>query len=69
MEYSTQEWILFSRLANAPMVYMLQVNGLMMDIHTTPLGLQQLACVRGLVPFLQNTGKHSIKPDLEKRGG
>lgn len=69
MEYSTQEWILPSHLANTPMVYMLQVNGLKMDIHTTPLGLQQLACERDLVPFPRNTGKHWIKPDLEKRGG
>lgn len=49
---SAHEWILPSRLANNPMVWMLQVNGLMMDIRTAPLELQRLAYDKGLIPFI-----------------
>jgi len=34
------------------MVWLLQVNGLMMDIRTAPLELQRLAHEKGLIPFI-----------------
>jgi len=34
------------------MVWILQVNGLMMDIRTAPLELQRLAYEKGLIPFI-----------------
>ena len=46
------EWTLPSRLAENPLVWMLQVNGLMIDIRQAPADLQQLAYKKGLIPFI-----------------
>jgi hypothetical protein len=46
------EWTIRSRLADNPMVWMLQVNGLVIDIRHAPLELQQLAFAKGLIPFI-----------------
>jgi len=48
----THEWTLPSRLADSPMIWMLQVNGLVMDIRSAPLELQQIAFEKGLIPFI-----------------
>jgi hypothetical protein len=34
------------------MMWMLQVNGLMVDIRRAPIELQRLAFERGLIPFI-----------------
>ncbi len=46
------EWTLPSRLADNPMVWMLQVDGLMVDIRQAPIELQRLAFEKGLIPFI-----------------
>lgn len=46
------EWTLPSRLADNPLVWMLQVNGLMIDIRQAPADLQRLAYEKGLIPFV-----------------
>jgi hypothetical protein len=46
------EWTLPSRLADNPMVWMLEINGLMIDIRQAPLELQRLAYEKGLIPFI-----------------
>jgi hypothetical protein len=46
------EWTLPSRLADNPMVWMLEVDGLVIDIRHAPLELQQLAFAKGLIPFI-----------------
>ncbi len=46
------EWTLLSRLADNPMVWMLQVNGLMVDIRRAPVELQSLALEKGLIPYI-----------------
>ena len=46
------DWTLPSRLADNPLVWMLQVNGLMIDIRKAPIELQQLAYDKGLIPFV-----------------
>lgn len=46
------EWTLPSRLADNPLVWMLQVNGLMIDIREAPVELQRLAYEKGLIPFV-----------------
>lgn len=46
------EWTLPGRLADNPLVWMLQVNGLMIDIHQAPADLQRLAYEKGLIPFI-----------------
>lgn len=46
------EWTLPSRLADNPLVWMLQVDGLMIDIRQAPAELQRLAYEKGLIPFI-----------------
>ena len=46
------QWTLQSRLADNPLVWMLQVDGLVIDIRKAPLELQQLAFAKGLIPFI-----------------
>jgi hypothetical protein len=46
------EWTLPSRLDDNPMVWLLQVNGLVIDIRHAPIELQQAAFERGLIPYL-----------------
>ena len=46
------EWTLPSRLADNPLVWTLQINGLVIDIRQASLGLQRLAYEKGLIPFV-----------------
>jgi hypothetical protein len=46
------EWTLPSRLADNPMVWMLEVDGLMMDIRDAPVKLQRAAFEQDLIPFV-----------------
>ena len=46
------EWTLPSRLADNPLVWMLEVDGLMIDIRRAPAELQRLAYEQGLIPFI-----------------
>ena len=48
----TPDWTLPSLLADNPMVWMLQINGLTVDIRNESLELQQLAFEKGLIPFI-----------------
>jgi hypothetical protein len=45
-------WSLPSRLADNPLVWMIPVNGLIVDIRTMPRDLQEQACELGLIPVL-----------------
>jgi hypothetical protein len=45
-------WTLPSRLAANPMVWMLQVNGFMMDIRNAPREMQEIAFNKGLIPYI-----------------
>jgi hypothetical protein len=46
------KWTLPSRLADNPMVWMLQINGITIDIRDAPAELQILAYEKGLIPFI-----------------
>jgi len=46
------EWTLPSQLADNPMVWMLRVNGLMVNIRHAPIELQRLAFEKGLIPYV-----------------
>lgn len=46
------DWTLPSRLADNPLVWTLEVNGLMVDIRRAPIELQRLAFEKGLIPFV-----------------
>jgi hypothetical protein len=46
------EWTLPSRMADNPLIWMLQVNGLMMDVRDAPREVQEIAFEKGLIPFI-----------------
>ena len=46
------EWCLPSRLEDNPLVWMLTVNGLIMDIRDAPREAQEVAFRKGLIPYI-----------------
>ena len=52
MDRLSPEWTLPSQLADNPMVWMLRVNGLMVNIRHAPVELQRLAFEKGLIPYV-----------------
>lgn len=46
------EWTLPSRMDANPLVWMLNVNGLMMDVRKAPREVQQIAFRKGLIPYI-----------------
>jgi hypothetical protein len=45
-------WSLPSRLDDNPMVWMLQVNGFMVDVRHAPREVQEIAFKKGLIPYI-----------------
>ena len=45
-------WTLPSRLEDNPLVWMLEVNGLMMDVRQAPREVQEIAFHKGLIPYI-----------------
>jgi hypothetical protein len=50
-------WTLPSRLEDNPLVWMLNVNGLMMDVRQAPREIQEIAFNKGLIPYLPSDRK------------
>ncbi len=46
------QWTLPSRLDNNPLVWMLEVNGFLMDIRHCPREAQEVAFKKGLIPYI-----------------
>ena len=46
------QWTLPSRMDANPLVWMLQVNGLMVDVRHMPLEVQDIAYAKGLIPYV-----------------
>lgn len=46
------QWTLPSRMDANPLVWMLQVNGLMVDVRHLPLEVQDIAYAKGLIPYV-----------------
>ena len=45
-------WILPSKLKDNPMIWMLSINGLIMDIRDLPIEVQEQAFEQGLIPYI-----------------
>ena len=45
-------WTLPSRLEDNPLVWMLNVNGLMMDVRRAPREVQEIAFNKGLITYI-----------------
>ena len=46
------EWTLPSRMADHQLIWMLQVNGFMVDIRNAPREVQEIAFKKGLIPYI-----------------
>jgi hypothetical protein len=46
------EWTLPSRMEDNPLVWMLNVNGLLMDVRHAPREVQEIAFQKGLIPYI-----------------
>jgi hypothetical protein len=45
-------WMLPSRMDESPMIWIVEVNGLMMDIRGCPRVVQEMAFEKGLIPYI-----------------
>ena len=52
MHQFAPDWTLPSRLAGNPLVWMLKVNGMIVDIRGMPREAQEVAYQKGLIPFI-----------------
>jgi hypothetical protein len=52
MGHLDPDWCLPSRLESNPLVWLLAVNGVMVDIRHMPLEVQELAFAKGLIPYV-----------------
>jgi len=46
------EWMLPSQMADSSMIWILEVNGLMMDVRHAPREVQEIAFNKGLIPYI-----------------
>lgn len=49
-------WTRPSRLGETPLVWMIEVNGLLVDVRHAPLWLQEEAFRHGLIPYVPSAG-------------
>lgn len=54
------QWMIPSLVERNPMVWMLSVNGFLVDIRTMPREVQQIAFDKGLIPFLPEEGGEEV---------
>ena len=46
------EWTVASNLDKNPMVWLLEVNGLLVDVRHMPLEVQEIALEQGMIPYI-----------------
>ena len=51
------EWTLPSRVADNPMVWLVMVDGMVVDIRRMPRELQEAAFTKGLIPYIPADGQ------------
>jgi len=49
---TTTNWTLPSRMDDNPLVWMLEVNGLIVDVRHAPREVQEIAFNKGLIPYI-----------------
>ena len=54
------DWCLPDMLEDNPLVWMVEVNGFVMDMRTAPREFQEAAYAKGLIPFIPDNKKESI---------
>ncbi len=46
------DWTLLSRMDDNPLVWMLSINGLILDVRVAPREVQEVAFEKGLIPYI-----------------
>jgi len=46
------EWTVASNLDKNPLVWLLEVNGLLVDVRRMPLEVQEMALAQGMIPYI-----------------
>jgi hypothetical protein len=59
------DWTLASRMDSNPLVWMLEVNGFLMDIRKAPREAQAAAYEKGLIPYIPADRMEAVKDDAE----
>jgi len=54
---SDPNWSLPSRIDSNPMVWMLSVNGILVDVRSMPRDVQEIAFEKGLIPYIPDDKK------------
>lgn len=52
MGQMSPEWTLPSRLDKNPLVWMLEIDGLIVDVRRAPLEVQEMAFAQGFIPYV-----------------
>lgn len=65
IRFMDPQWSLPSIVEQNPMTWMLQVNGVIMDIRTMPREVQELAWEKGLIPWIP-ADRQPPNPDQER---
>jgi hypothetical protein len=60
MRQMDPEWTLPSKLDANPLVWLLNINGYMLDARTLPLEVQDMAYAKGLIPYVP--GRKAAQP-------
>ena len=52
MHQFSPEWTVSSKIEQNPLIWMLEVNGLIVDVRHMPLEVQEMAYKKGLIPYV-----------------
>ncbi|MFN5516569.1 MAG: DUF6398 domain-containing protein [Cyanobacteriota bacterium] len=52
ISYFSADWTLPSRMDDNPMLWMIEINGLIVDARSIPRHLQEIAYQKGLIPYI-----------------
>lgn len=60
MSQFSPDWLLPSKMEDNPLIWILEVNGLLVDVRQMPFEVQEMAFNKGLIPFIP--GNKSATP-------
>lgn len=52
MSQFSPEWTVASNMEKNPLVWLLEVNGLLVDVRRMPLEVQEIALAQGMIPYI-----------------
>jgi len=66
ISYFNPEWLLPELIESSPMIWMVTINGLIVDIRDMPLEIQRQAFEKGIIPYVPGEREQEIKQEDEK---